>query len=343
VVNFLFGGEMAVIGMQYDNSGFIWDWEVAKQQWSEEPLWVNLLNTTSLVGSMLFPAARAAHASAKFGKAATLLNRSKGISHSQEVDKFRKLGLIDSSGAVSNKTLELARRQEVYRSQYERLARRVEKADRGEPLGVMDRAKFEFQRRFSNSYFKIVNSLIDGNDDVRETFYKNLDGLFKSEDMGKFFRDMPDGEVAGQRIVDHWLRKNNPSLTGRNIKLTPQEQAWADTMETAMRAHQREALEIGFISGQTAKKVGELHIPALFKGTARPDVSTSRHYYLPMKSATDADQTVLRPFTMPRLDSPTMKVRKAEIPEVYDRLTKGQLITDPAELTTRGLVMDRLH
>jgi hypothetical protein len=59
VVDFLFGGEMSIVGLQYDNGALTHDWDIAKKQWSEAPVWENVLNVISL-GSYALPLAQAA-------------------------------------------------------------------------------------------------------------------------------------------------------------------------------------------------------------------------------------------------------------------------------------------
>lgn len=341
VVDFLFGGEMAVTGFKYDSAGLHHDWDIAKQQWSEEPLWLNLLHTTSLVGSMLFPAARAAWAFGKVGKGASLLKRAAGISKLDEIDKFKAIGLVDDSVKdLTEKELMNFRKLERSKTHYEDLGKKLEKYEKGETedFTLADKVKLSFAKRFTNNYFKNTSAIADGEMSVLNKFHENLDSLFKQENLGRFFEELPD-EAAGQKIFAHWLNKQRPGIVKGAASLTAQERKWADALEGAMRAHQQEALEAGLITPETIQKVGELHIPALLKDTPRPDFSVSRKY-VPLGSK-DGD-TFLRAFDMPRLDSATLRARKKDLPEVAERLMKGELITDPNDLTVRGLVMDRL-
>ena len=338
VVNFLFGGEMGIIGMKLDNAGFMWDWDVAKQQWSEEPLWVNLLNTVSLLGTMAFPIAKAAHTSIKFGKGATLLKRTGGISQTDELKRFQKMGLLETTKGADTPTLELLRRQEHYLSHYERLAKRVEAAATGGKMTAMDKLKFQFQKRFSNSYYNIVNSLVDGSPQIREQFYGRLNELMKAEDLGILFRNIPTGS-DGQKILLHFINKSNPSLIGRQ-SLTPAEQRFADVYEEISRRNQQDMLDIGLLTPTQAERVGDIYFPAQLKGTPKPDISTTRTAYVPLGKK--GGDVVLRSFEMPRLDSKTLEARGAELPDLVESLLSGKLITDPAEISTRGLVTSRL-
>lgn len=352
VVDFLFGGEMAILGVKHDTEGWSWNMDNFKQQWSEEPLWINALNAVSLVGTMAFPIGRALWALGKFGKGATLAKRLSGISKADEVGKYESLGMIEKGTKVDDKTLGLLRRQEHYRTHYMDLNDKLAKSAKGEgQFGFMDRVKLSFARRFANDYFKLATSVADGADDVRTAFHQRLDGLFASEDIGRFFINMPTA-AAGKRIYQHWLQKQG--VLKKPVKLSADERQWADGMEIAMRNHQKEALEEGLIDSDTISKVGEIHLPALYKDTPRPDLATGRQLYVPIRRkatqgeraagiADASDEVVgLRPFEMPRLDSPTLKARQADLPEVARRLLDDELITDPSELTVRGFVMDRL-
>jgi len=352
-VNFLFGGEMAVTGFKYDTSGLSWDIDNMKQQWSEAPLWVNILNVASLAGTMAFPAARAAYLTTRFGKVGSLLGRFGD--DATELQKFKDIGLLDKNiTSLDGKARMKLRQQEVWRGGYEDLKSKLELHLKGEgEFGPMDKFRLQFAKRFSNDYYKIANSLQDGQEDARQFFYKNLDELSRSEDIGKFFINMPTGEEAGKRIYQNWMHKIRPGLFAAP-KLAASEKKWADSLEIAMRAHQQEALKHGMITQKTIDKVGEVHVPKLLKDSRAADLSTTRSTYMPItRKATKKEiaeglvekgdeVTVFRPFDTPRLDSPTLKPRKAELDEVYNKLLAGELITDPAELTIRGYVTDRL-
>jgi len=96
-LDFLFGTEAAVIGITHDTEGWSWTVDNMKQQWSEQPLWVNLLGTASIAGTMLFPATRALSMSAKFGKIATKTGKFGG--EAAEISKWKEMGsVIDVHG-----------------------------------------------------------------------------------------------------------------------------------------------------------------------------------------------------------------------------------------------------
>ena len=58
VVDFLFGGELSVMGIKQDVHGWSFSWENVKETWAEEPLWLNVLNTASLGATFVAPVAK---------------------------------------------------------------------------------------------------------------------------------------------------------------------------------------------------------------------------------------------------------------------------------------------
>ncbi len=119
-LDFLFGTEAAVIGIAHDTEGWAWSVENMKQQWSEQPLWVNLLGTASIAGTMLFPATRALSMSARFGKLATKTGRYGG--EAAEIAKWKEMGKVDSHVRTfadlgqGHKTAELLRKMQLKKS-----------------------------------------------------------------------------------------------------------------------------------------------------------------------------------------------------------------------------------
>jgi hypothetical protein len=388
LVNFMVGPEMSVVGMKLDNEGLTWDWENMKTQWSEEPLWLNLMSTTSLVGSILFPAAKAAHVSVKYGsmgmkmpglrdqasKAAGLFGGGKWVpllDKKEEINKFKTLGLLDKSvNDITDDKLRMLRQMEYNRSKFIDTAERIAKADAGEiKVSPMEALKHAFVRRFSNQYMKIAN-LTEGAD-VRRQYHDSLDNLWKSEDIGRFFVDIPEA-AAGPRIYQHYLWKSEPA-TFAKPKLSESEARWANYLGDAMVEHQDEMLEAGVITQETYDRIGQMHVPALLKSTPQAQLDATRTYMIPVRGrkATGSKGPIttkpvkrkgllresveevfeegegvqhiaLKTFKFPRLDGPTLMPRGSTRSEIYERLMEGQLITDPVDLTVHGFVTDRL-
>lgn len=371
VVNFLFGPEMAIMGVKHDEDGFSHEWSNAVQQWSDAPLWVNLLSTTSLVGSLVFPAVKAFQASYRVGKLGQMFG--KFGSKVSEIEKYKQLGILsEKTTDISKSTLRLIRQQEIDRARYATRAERIAKAEKGGKLGPWERSKFEFDRRFGNAFYRLSNDLDQGTN-FRQDYHNRLDKFWKAEDIGKFFVSIPE-EAAGPKLYGYWLNRLNP---GRfpTVKLSSQEQKWAEYLGGSMRMHQEEALAAGMITEDTFKHIGAMHIPAINKATPDLGIDMTRSMLVPVRSrkpvtglagitqvekprrglgrlfgkkktefepAGEYEYVALSTYNIPRLDSPTLLTRKADLPEVYRRLQAGELITDPADLTMRGYVMDRL-
>ena len=117
VTNFLIGPEMAVVGAKWDQGSFSWNLENMYQQWSEQPVWVNALNTASLVGTIMLPGWRAAQKSLKMGMLAStgladVAGALPGIGENSILNKMTGLGLgpLRVPMTLAAKTAEVAGR-----------------------------------------------------------------------------------------------------------------------------------------------------------------------------------------------------------------------------------------
>lgn len=357
VVDFMFGGEMALLGMQYDNGAITQDWDIAKKQWAEAPVWENVLNVIS-IGTYAFPPARAAYLSTKIGKVGRLLGTVP--SKADDIARLKAVGKLSRDAtSVDDDTLKLLLQQERNTAKYTDQASKVDMLANGEqgvPVpGVMDRAKSKFDDLFSNSYMDIVGNAAKGNESIRNLVNKGINDAWKREDMGSLLRNIPDvgpGDKMPERFMEHFLSKQG--VKGAISKLKGNDLRWANEMEAASKAHVQDALESGFQTPETIAHIGGFHIPAQKIGTPAADAATTRSLFMPTTRkatakevaaglATKDDQiTAMRSFDMPRLDSPTLKRRKADLPEVYRKMVNGELITDPTELTIRGYMTDRM-
>lgn len=375
IINFLFGDEMGVLGMKMDAEGIQWEWDIAKDQWANNPLWVNLLASTSLVGSALFPAAQAARSTYKFGMLGAALG--KFGDKAGEIKKFKELKQIDEATKiedVSEATLKTLRMQEVQNASHNRLSALLEAEGRGElEISGWEKAKFEFQKRFANTYFQLGTGLV-ANSGARAAYHSSLDELWKAEDIGKVLADVPEADA---KVYQHWLHMEDATLVP-DPKLDPKTRAWADDLSDRMRKHQQEAVDEALITEETRKHIGSMHIPAQTKGTPLPDVDIARTHLVPIRGRKVTERPgvlvgkdvpregklkrkllgetkhiveeegrqkylSVSTYKTPRLDYDTLvKERKADLPEIAQRLQNGELITDPAELTFRGYMMDRM-
>lgn len=370
LVNFLVGDEMAIIGFKYDSTGFGHDWEIAKRQWAEQPLWVNLLATTSLVGTIAFPALKATSI-AKFGKFGESLL---GFSKAKEISKYKQLGAIAEDVAdVDDGTLRTLRKLEHVRTKYaESVARKKNIAETGGTR--IERLKDWFDRSFSNSYMEQISDEGRITGRIKPEFAKRMEDFWKNEELGQFFVNVP-GEELGPAVYAHWLKKIDPSLDLPSIargidpnynisKLNLDEptKIWADRIFDAKVKHQEQALSEAFITQDTYNRIGIAHVPAFDIGTPMPEAKTVSTFVLPLKRRTkvvkpkepifEAGEVRLEPtgeeyialktFEFPTLNAAQMEHRKKDLPEIARRLFEGKLITDPADVSYRGFVTDRM-
>ena len=365
IVNFLFGSEMGVIGAKWDTNGFSLDWENAKQQWSEQPLWLNLLATTSLFGTALFPVGRAAYMTTKVGKVGEAL----GLvgSHADETMRWKSMGIMDNAH-VTDLTYDQRVAMRLSEQNYNKVTTRLDRtarASRGEALGAKERVMYEFEKRFANTHNELGRNIA-----ARTNYNARLDDIWKNENLGRFLVDVPD-EIHGPAMYQHWLHSMDPTNIPKS-NLDPKTMAWADNLADAMRTHNDEAFAEGLIDQATHQSM-PMHVPAQNVGTPLPDMGMDRTFIQSIKSKQipgdvvqgtqqrtglakvlfgkdkptaqvtgTKDYVAVHIQKIPRLDAKTLEKRAKNLPEVYKRLQTGQLITSPRELTVRGYIMDRM-
>lgn len=384
--DFLFGSEAAVVGIAHDSEGWSWSVENMKQQWSEQPLWVNLLATASIAGTIAFPAIRAATMSAKFGKIATKTGKFGG--EAKELADWKAAGRIEdhiesySQLGDGHKTVELLRKQDFALNKYSDMAKRADAVARGETTWTnspMALVRHNFEKRFANKYADAIDSF-GGKGGTRQLYHENLDRLWKSEEVGKLLTSLPD-DVSMPKIQAYMMGRLEPSLAGRATKefgkLTVDEKKFADFYYDSAKIHQKKMLDDGIITAEEYKAMGEIHLPALQKGTPMTGVDTRRSYLVPVgkdKMKTTAaglgevevpatgllnkmigrkTKKIIEPVgereylplhltTAPRLDSVTLMARKKTTTEAFESLKRGELITAAHEMTSNGYITDRL-
>ena len=383
-LDFLFGPELGLIGMAHDAEGWSWSVDNIQQQWSENPLWVNALAATSLVGAILLPSTMAVRSSMKIGKLAGRAGRL--ANEVDELSKWKSMGLISDQGVNTfsqlggeyEKTVMLLRKQEVALTRYESMKARAQRAANGElSWGTpVEKVQHEFDKRFAQSYNAAIGQA--GNGDIKGQFHALHDELWKNDTIGTILGDMPD-EKAGPAIYAYLLGRNNPALAGKAGKqfgkLSDKDKLWADFYYEAAAKRQTQMLEDGFITPETYKAIGDIHLPAQMKGSIDPMMDVGRQQMVPVstlktrkgvagiveqteertglgrlfgktkttyKPEGEFEYVAVKMDTRPRLDSGTMLHRQGTQDEIFDRLTSGQLLTDPADVSVRGYMLDGL-
>jgi len=387
-LDFLFGPEMATVGIAHDADGWSWNMENMKQQWSEQPLWSNLFNTASIIGTILWPATAAVKGSLKGGLLAGKAGRA--AFEAAELGRWKELGLIDpeiiskvSHEALDSKTIKRLRIIEASKTkQIKRLARRDKaRAIAAGEEGVkwdnpIERAKYEFERRFANTYGDVINS--DGMvvDSAKARFAKTLDAALGEGTVGKLLETMPSDDSQFVPISAYLMSRLSPEVAakaGAEIrKLTPASKAWADFFVEASIKKQKRRLDLGMIDQQTYDTIGRFHIAGVDKGTAGFEgarsvlipvrgpvkkVSTSLiekevprkglgKLFGKSKTLIEAtDEAAYVPISLsarPMLSGPSMMHRASTYEEMYDKLISGRLISDPADVLAKGYLTDEL-
>ena len=379
-VDFLFGSEMAVVGIAHDADSWSWNKENMMQQWSEQPLWSNLLSTASIIGTILWPATAAVKASMKTGMLAGKAGRA--AFEASELTRWKELGLIDSKikSAVSheslgNKTVRRLRNLEISKTkQTKRLGRR----DKARAVAAGDdkwgnpveRAKYEFERRFANTYNDIINS--DGMvvDSAKARFARTLDSALGTGTVGRLLESMPVDEKQFIPISAYMMSKLSKNVATKAApeirKLTTESKSWADFLIEASVKKQKDRLDSGFIDQKTFDTIGEFHMAGVDKGTQ--GIEGARSVLVPVrgpvrkvptrlvekekkglfgtktviKAADEVEYVPISLSAKPKMSGPTMLHRGSTHEELYDRMVSGRLISDPADVMSKGYLTDEL-
>lgn len=304
-LDFLFGSEAAVIGIAHDSDGFTWNMENLKQQWSEQPIWVNALSTASLVGTMLLPASLAARATFKTGGLATKL--AKGTA--KEVDEIarwtdagwingkdelakgaKKISKYDDFESGQNTITEL-RRLELATTAAGKRAKRAAAVEAGTLTWAnpTQKALHSFESRFSNTYFEAINGQPgSGKYALREEFHGRLDKFWKREEVGQMITNLPDVS-KGPAIHAYLMAKLDTGVAARVAAdgsakgLTKADKVFAEHYWEWEKRGQAKRLESGFIDKDTFDKIGEGHIAALRPGT-EANIQTSVTHLVPIQT-----------------------------------------------------------
>ena len=365
--DFLFGPEAAIIGIAHDSKGWSWSVDNARQQWSEQPVWVNALAATSLIGTIVMPATLAAKNTFTIGKMATKM-RTGTARELSEIDNWKAMGMladqkVSKYADLDPDTVMMLRKQEVAVNSYKRMKVRAEKAASDEVLNPFERVRHEFDKRFAQTYNALVDDAANGG--VRSQFHEMHNKLWQNDTVGTLLREMPD-EASGPAIYAHLLGRLAP---GKGLeqaavleygKLNAKSQKWADFYYEAAKVRQTEMVESGFITPETLAAIGPVHLPAMSPRTpGLGNVGPTTTHMVPIKPKPGKKQAtgILQEgdkFTptgeyqyvgvkfedRARLEGPSMLHRKGTHEEIFERIKAGGVITDPSDLTVNGYIND---
>ena len=294
-MDFLFGSEAAVVGIAHDADGFSWNMENLKQQWSEQPIWVNALSVASLAGTMLIPGALAVKGAIKTGGLATKLAAGTA-KETAELATWKTAGWIDDTVKAykdidgGQKAITELRRLEIATSGAAKRMKRAAAVEAGTLTwrNPVEKALHSFEKRFSNTYFEAINGKPgSGQFALREEFHQRLDKLWKREEIGQMLTAMPDSS-KGVAIHAYLMSRLDPGVAARVAKdratkgLSKSDKVWADNYWEWEKRGQANRLKSGFIDQKTYDTVGEGHIAALLKGTPAAPLQGSDTHLIPI-------------------------------------------------------------
>jgi hypothetical protein len=388
-LDFLFGAEGAVVGIEHDADGWSWNMENMKQQWSEAPLWSNLLSSASLIGTIAVPAGLAVKSSMKMGMLAGKAGRA--AFEVGEVAKWNEIGLIDKAikSTVTHESMgpKTVKRMRILAQAKEKQIKRLGRADtakavaageEGVTMSRIDKAKYAFEKRFANTYNDVVNSASHLTDSPRARFARALDSALDDGTVGQLLEAMPTDQKQFIPISAYMMSKLNKNVAtqaaGHLKKLTPESKKWADFLMEASIKKQKARLDDGFIDQKTFDTIGEFHMAMVDIGTE--GIEGARSILVPIRGKPTsktlglveeqvprtglgklmtgggtktvvkaADELSYVPISVqarPKLGGPTMMHRASTQEELYERMVAGRVISDPADVLSKGYLTDEL-
>ncbi len=387
-MDFLFGAEAAIIGIAHDADSWSWNMENMKQQWSEAPLWSNLLSSASLIGTIVVPAGLAVKGSMKAGMLAGKAGRA--AFETAEVAKWGQLGLIDDAikktVKYSDMDSKMLKRMRILAASKEKKLNRLGRRDManavaaGEDvnMSMLDKAKYQFERRFANTYNDVVNDVSGLTTSPKAKFAAALDSALGEGTVGKLMASMPSDEKQFIPISAYMMSKLSPDVArkagGHIGKLTNESKAWADFLMEASVKKQKARLDDGFIDQKTFDSIGEFHMAGVDKGTS--GIEGARSVLIPVRGKPTTKtiglieeqvprtglgkllsgggaKTVIKaeeelsfvPVSVsarPKMSGPTMMHRASTHEELYERMVAGRVISDPADVLAKGYITDEL-
>ena len=355
--NFLFGDEMAILGVKWDKDGMSWKMETAMDMYSEHPIRTAIAATSfiPLLGQYVKSArvgtgivSRSMRAVSLMPDAVPLVAKhgdnwtaiademlvTPDLNAAAEGGKVLKYFDDDFAAAVLAKSdpeerLAMLGGRKALRNillEEETLRRRRDLTDRiskGSATPGERRAHF-LQKHFANKYWKF-------GEEANKAYVKNMNKFWDEARFDELFNHPLDE-------ADHlpYFKYLNERLPEEDfLKLSPEKQRYFQRSRDRYFAHQTSTLESGFNTPETIAWVGRAHTAAVNKNSPRHlffDVSPSvkmlegkgeiRHY--------------------PKLYAPTLLDRKKSVDEVIEAAATGKIFIDPDEVHKLSVVKDEM-
>jgi hypothetical protein len=247
VTNILFGDEMNAVGASLDADGFSWGLDTMKRAWAEHPI-----RSGIALGTWVLPGLGAMYKGARATRFAGMTDDM--VRHSGLVDEgveFSKLS--DDVQNMVKGTMDVHTQKQLVKA----------KAQAAEALGkqgsMRDKLRGAFDDRFANSYMEKLDP--DKPLSVTVGYIDEMNAMIRGSDVNRFLGDMPDASV-GPKIA-RYFNGEVGALKG----MSPKDRLWATRLSDELKMTQRTALDEGFITPETYKKVGSVWFPTTRVGT----------------------------------------------------------------------------
>lgn len=375
-VNFIIGDDAAVVGFRWDEEGVSWNLDNAMQQWSEQPAWDSVLKSVGLA-TWALPVFGAVSKSLRFGGLGRkFTNRSfqyvspDGTKSFRWFEKFKSqadevawlqspdgagIGYLQKGMTPTKSAIQNARVQVEAAQRSAKMTAMQKAMDAGKDtfqwggeditIGTVDKAKAYFHKQFANKYFQLTN--IRGADDAKgiaalKGFQNSLDELYRAEDWGKFFNNVPqgisqavDGSDSAKKIAQYMYDGTGDVLD----TLDAPSRAWLEGVTEYTKATQKKLVESGMYG--TGEVADAWYAPLIKKGKAQEDIVRKTARISLSKSDDAGGKLGIKLTEIPTLDSDRFLRRIKTDDEARSLIAAGEVITDPRELFLRGTIVSR--
>jgi len=302
--NFLFGDEMAIMGVKWDQDGLTWKAETAHDMWADHPI----MSSVALAG-VAFPFVGALRKSAKVGKLATMI--APGAELGMVAGAARKVGILPESllkhgddwtalgdellNVVDEDAVALGAKTQTLkyfdddfaaavktetdpRKRLEMLGGRKRLQEillESDKRGRMKELKELVESGGGNTaqqaqYYmqkKFANSYFDIGNKVNKQYVRNMNDFWDNAKLDELFiHDLDPGDN-----LLYYKFLNDKHDVADFAKLSPTKQRYFERTRNRYWQHQESAVDSGFMSPETVARVGKAHVAAIYKNT---DLST---------------------------------------------------------------------
>lgn len=301
--NILGGDLMAAFGVELDNEGLRADFDIAKDFWAEHPVRAGTAVALNILPGLA--AATKTFRAAKFANLPDEFIRASGL-----VDEGIDLAMM---GAKEKRLLQ----QQAYQIQETRiLNQKVE----GGTATTFERAKHRFYKNFGNSYVEQMSMAHseEGAAGLSKMYSERMQKIVQGKDIAELMEKLPENSTG--TAIAKFL--NDPNELANIPK---DAQPWAIKVADRARALQAQGLEEGFITSETADKVGDIWFSTSRKGSELTNEGVNNSIFsIPQGGGK------LKMLSVPRTTSPNLVERatsKSELSLILNRQEAAEALT----------------